>query len=212
MPRARVVPPRGRKKSGVREFFGAEASPSGARKRSGRHRHAVRHQRAVAKPGPPHIVRIGTDIFLRRGKCPRRRVRCGGTGRSMWARGTKEANGPGRGRVFRFGAGVARCCPSPHAVIRTLCPGGQSVRLRRTTRRQRPARHGFHQAVCRAKQAGRAPGGDAVLYWPARQPGGATLVPALPRRRNILWCYRSGIKIYRKTIKNTCNSIYPVVY
>ena len=58
---------------------------SGGRERSGRHRHTVRDQRAVAKPGPPHVVRIGTDIFRRRGKYPRRRVRCGGTGRSECA-------------------------------------------------------------------------------------------------------------------------------
>ena len=73
------------KRAGCGNFFGAEASPSGGRERSGRHRHTVRDQRAVAKPGPPHVVRIGTDIFRRRGKCPRRRVRCGGTGRSECA-------------------------------------------------------------------------------------------------------------------------------
>ena len=159
-----------------RECCPAPPSPAaGGRERSVRYRHTVRHHRAEAKPGPPHVVRIGTDIFLRRGKCPRRRVRCGVTGRSMWVRNTKEANGPGRGRGFRFGAGVARRCPPPHAVIRTLCPGGQSVRLRRTTRRQRRARHSRQGRAGRAKRAGRAPGGDAVLYRPARQPGGVTL-------------------------------------
>ena len=112
MPRARVVPPRGRKKSGVREFFGAEASPSGARKRSGRHRHAVRHQRAVAKPGPPHIVRIGTDIFLRRGKCPRRhRAQYVGTRHERSERsGAREGISVWRGGGALLSA-AARCDP-----------------------------------------------------------------------------------------------------
>ena len=151
-----------------RECCPAPPSPAaGGRERSVRYRHTVRHHRAEAKPGPPHVVRLGTDIFRRRGKCPRRRVRCGGTGRSMWVRNTKEANGPGRGRGFRFGAGMARRCPPPHAVIRTLCPDGQSVRLRRTTRRQRRARHSRQGRAGRAKRAGRAPGGDAVLHRPS---------------------------------------------
>src|SRR5699024_7657764 len=81
-------------------------------------------------------------------------------------------------------------CPPPHAVIRTLCPGGQSVRLRRTTRRQRRAWHGFHLAVCRATQAVRAPGGDAVLYRPTRNGGREGLAcgqdrPALRCARNV---------------------------
>ena len=69
-----------------RECCPAPPGPAaGGRERSVRYRHTVRHHRAEAKPGPPHVVRIGTDIFLRRGKCPRRRVRCGGTGRRMSA-------------------------------------------------------------------------------------------------------------------------------
>ena len=39
---------------------------------------------AEAEPGFPHVVRIRTDIFLRRGKCPRCRVRWGETGRSTF--------------------------------------------------------------------------------------------------------------------------------
>ena len=38
---------------------------------------------AEAEPGFPHVVRIRTDIFLRRGKCPGCRVRWGETGRSI---------------------------------------------------------------------------------------------------------------------------------
>src|SRR5699024_9515658 len=39
---------------------------------------------AEAEPGFPHVVRIRTDIFLRRGKCPGCRVRWGETGRSTF--------------------------------------------------------------------------------------------------------------------------------
>ena len=86
----------------------------------GRGRAAVHRHRAEAKPGPPHVVRLRTDIFLRRGKCPRRRVRCGGTGRSECTVScpARRANGPGRGILFRPGAGeavslsaAARCDP-----------------------------------------------------------------------------------------------------
>ncbi len=41
---------------------------------------------AEAEPGFPHVVRIRTDIFLRRGKCPRCRVRWGETGRSIFSK------------------------------------------------------------------------------------------------------------------------------
>ena len=87
-----------------------------------------------AEPGPPHVVRIRTDIFRRRGKCPRCRVRWGGTGRSF----------PCNAGLFIVRAAVEfgkfaqrwpRPCPPPHARIRTLCPAAKAFVSRRTTRR-----------------------------------------------------------------------------
>ncbi len=72
---------------------------------------------AEAEPGFPHVVRIRTDIFLRRGKCPGCRVRWGETGRSTFRQTNlllaRAARGPGsfarggrvpvRRRTRRFG-------------------------------------------------------------------------------------------------------------
>ena len=113
-------------------------------------------RRAEAKPGPPHVVRIRTDIFLRRGKCPRCRVRWGETGRSTFRETNlllaRAARGPGsfarggrvpvRRRTRRFG----------HFALQP----GKVFAPRRTTRRQCRVWLGRHRAAGRAKR-GRAP-------------------------------------------------------
>ena len=112
---------------------------------------------AEAKPGFPHVVRIRTDIFLRRGKCPRCRVRWGETGRSTFRQTNlllaRAARGPGslarggrvtvRRRTRRFGhAALAPCS--------VFAP-------RRTTRRQCRGLFSFHRAASRAKQGSAPP-------------------------------------------------------
>ena len=75
---------------------------------------------AEAEPGPPHVVRIRTDIFLRRGKCPRCRVRWGETGRSTF----RQTNLLLARAALGYGqlcAGWPRHCPPPHAAFRTRC-------------------------------------------------------------------------------------------
>ena len=107
-----------------------------------------------AEPGPPHVVRIRTDIFRRRGKCPRCRVRWGGTGRSFPCNAglfiVRAA-----GEFGKFAQRWPRPCPPPHARIRTLCPAAKVFVSRRTTRRQFRGWPGPHPAAGRAKQ-GRA--------------------------------------------------------
>ena len=65
------------------------------------------HHPAEAKPGSPHVVRIGTDTFLRREKCPKCSVRWGWAGRSALHKAgrfiARAARGPGK-----FWRGVRR--------------------------------------------------------------------------------------------------------
>ena len=133
-------------------FWGGGGSHRGAQPGRG----PVLPHPAEAEPGPPHVVRIRTDIFLRRGKCPRCRVRWGETGRSTFRETNlllaRAARGPGsfarggrvpvRRRTRRFG----------HAAL----PPCSVFAPRRTTRRQRRVWLGCHRAADRAKQA-RAP-------------------------------------------------------
>ena len=112
---------------------------------------------AEAEPGFPHVVRIRTDIFLRRGKCPRCRVRWGETGRSTFRQTNlllaRAARGPGsfarggrvpvRRRTRRFG----------HAAL----PPCSVFAPRRTTRRQCRGLFSFHRAAGRAKQGSALP-------------------------------------------------------
>ena len=111
---------------------------------------------AEAKPGFPHVVRIRTDIFLRRGKCPGCRVRWGETGRSTFRQTNlllaRAARGPGS---FARGGRVP-------VRRRTRCFGhfalkpGKVFAPRRTTRRQCRVWFGLHRAAGRAKRR-RAP-------------------------------------------------------
>ena len=112
---------------------------------------------AEAELGFPHVVRIRTDIFLRRGKCPRCRVRWGETGRSTFRQTNlllaRAARGPGsfarggrvpvRRRTRRFG----------HAAL----PPCSVFAPRRTTRRQCRGLFSFHRAASRAKQGSAPP-------------------------------------------------------
>ena len=130
---------------------------------------------AEAEPGFPHVVRIRTDIFLRRGKCPGCRVRWGETGRSTFRQTNlllaRAARGPGsfarggrvpvRRRTRRFG----------HAAL----PPCSVFAPRRTTRRQCRVWFGLHRAAGRAIRGERRP----VSALPAPPPpcplGGAVL-------------------------------------
>ena len=134
---------------------------------------------AEAEPGFPHVVRIRTDIFLRRGKCPRCRVRWGETGRSILFKVAfffaRAARGPGsfarggratgRRRTRRFGhAALAPCS--------VFAP-------RRTTRRQCRGLFSFHRAASRAKQGSAPPCRTGLRRSPtlprrARQPAAST--------------------------------------
>ena len=75
---------------------------------------------AEAEPGPPHAVRIRTDIFLCPEKCPGCRVRWGWAGRSTSIKAAlsfiRAALGYGQ-----LCAGWPRPCPPPHAAFRTRC-------------------------------------------------------------------------------------------
>ena len=154
MPRARVGAP-GRTQKERRSWMRLVQLSSGGEPCKTGERAALPHW-AEAEPGPPHAVRIRTDIFLRRGKCPRCRVRWGETGRSILLKAAlffaRAARGPGsfarggrvpvRRRTRRFGhAALAPCS--------VFAP-------RRTTRRQCRVWLGRHRAAGRAKQ-GRAP-------------------------------------------------------
>ena len=135
---------------------------------------------AEAEPGFPHVVRIRTDIFLRRGKCPRCRVRWGETGRSTFRQTNlllaRAARGPGsfarggratvRRRTRRFGhAALAPCS--------VFAP-------RRTTRRQCRGFLDFQRAADREKRGGAPPwcrsaprSGRSGLYPSCPPPGAA---------------------------------------
>ena len=111
---------------------------------------------AEAKPGFPHVVRIRTDIFLRRGKCPGCRVRWGETGRSTFRQTNlllaRAARGPGS---FARGGRVPvrrRTRRFEHFALKP----GKVFAPRRTTRRQCRVWFGLHRAASWAKQ-GRAP-------------------------------------------------------
>ena len=83
---------------------------------------------AEAKPEPPHVVRIRTDIFLRRGKCPGCRVRWGETGRSISFKGAFFFAWAALG-YGQLCAVWPRPCLPPHAAFRTRCtPTVQRVR------------------------------------------------------------------------------------
>ena len=85
-----------------------------------------------AEPGPPHVVRIRTDIFRRRGKCPRCRVRWGGTGRSFFQNCPCQCPG---------GAGLRKVCAGvyPGGRKSAAAPGQYSPRADAKTLRARPA-------------------------------------------------------------------------
>ena len=98
--------------------------------------HAALPHWAEAEPGFPHVVRIRTDIFLRRGKCPRCRVRWGETGRSIsfkvaffFARAARGAREVLRGVAAPLSAaarGVSDTLPSHRAAcsLRGALRGG----------------------------------------------------------------------------------------
>ena len=134
--------------------------------------------------GAPPLVRIRTDTFLRREKCPRCRVRgcvspggrkrndnaaCGGAGPGE-ALFTKLAFAFARAArgCGQFCAKWPRPCPPPHARIRTLCPAAKVFASRRTTRRQCRVWLGFHRAAGGEKPA-RAPPCLAGLLIQARE-------------------------------------------
>ena len=158
----------------------------------GGHRRRGREEQAEAptfrprpgSTGTPPLVRIRTDTFLRREKCPRCRVRgcvspggrkrndnaaCGGAGPGE-ALFTKLAFAFARAArgCGQFCAKWPRPCPPPHARIRTLCPAAKVFASRRTTRRQCRVWLGFHRAAGGEKPA-RAPPCLAGLLIQARE-------------------------------------------
>ena len=124
--------PSNRAKCSLRGALRGGSAASGSAcigRRAGRYGESAALPRwAEVKPGFPHVVRIRTDIFLRRGKCPGCRVRWGETGRSTFHKTNLllVRAAPGAGKSC---AGRPRPCPPPHAAFRTLCPQtGRSVR------------------------------------------------------------------------------------
>ena len=103
------------------------------------------HHPAEAEPGPLHVVRIRTDTFLRRGKCPKCSVRWGWSRRSVFAKlpfplsGRRGGTGSfARGgrvtvrrRTRRFGhAALAPCSVfAPRRTTRRKCRGWLSFQL-----------------------------------------------------------------------------------
>ena len=94
---------------------------------------------AEAEPGFPHVVRIRTDIFLRRGKCPGCRVRWGETERSIsfkaalfFARAALRGGEVSRGVTAALSAaarGVSDTLPSSRAKcsLRGALRGGRAA-------------------------------------------------------------------------------------
>ena len=112
------------------------------------------HHRAEAKPGPPHVVRIGTDTFLCPEKCPGRRVRWGWAGRSVFAKLPFPLSGrrgvravlremgrvPVRRHTLGFGHFALRPKCSPPGALRGGSAASGSAFIVRRAGRNRPER------------------------------------------------------------------------
>ena len=123
---------------------------------------------ALTRPGStgtPPLVRIRTDTFLRREKCPRCRVRgcvfpggrkrndnaaCGGDGPGGAFHSKPPFPLPGRRRCGQFCAGWPRHRPPPHAAFRTRC-----------THTVQRVRSEAHYAAAVPRLARPAPGGGS---------------------------------------------------
>ncbi len=142
--------------------------------RRGAYHPAQEHPPAEAKPGSPHVVRIRTDTFLRREKCPRCRVRgcvspcgrkrndnaaCGGDGPGEALFAKLPFPLPGRRGAGQFCAKWPRPCPPPHAAFRTRC-----------TRTVQRVRSEAHYAAAAPRPARRASCGSAGQNRPKRRP------------------------------------------
>ena len=93
--------------------------------------------------GPPHVVRLRTDTFLPREKCPGCGVRWGWAGRSVLYKAALRG-------TLRRGGRVSARRPTRRFGRFALKPG-KVFAPRRTTRRQRRGRHSRHRTAGRAK-------------------------------------------------------------